>query len=377
MPPRIPFNRPAIEGRELAYVEEAVRSGHTASSGPFSKRVAALLREAHGAAEVLPTTSCTDALEMSAMLLDRRPGDTVIVPSFTFVSSALAFAREGFGIVFADIEEETLGIDPEHVASLADEHTRAVVAVHYGGIACDLDGLGRVMPEGADLIEDNAHGLFATRAGRPLGTFGRFSTLSFHETKNLVCGEGGALVVNREQDVARSRILLDKGTDRQAFLLGQVDKYSWRDTGSSFGLADLNAAYLWGQMEQREAIIAKRRRVFERYREALEPGAAEFGYTIPRVPDGDVPGYHLFFVLLPDRPTRDRVLAGMRQSGVQATFHYVPLDSSEGGRRVAAVPTECPRTHSVAGRLLRLPFFNGLGDDEIDRVIESFFAALS
>jgi dTDP-4-amino-4,6-dideoxygalactose transaminase len=377
MPPRIPFNRPTLEGRELAYVEEAVRSGHTASSGPFSKRVSALLRDAHGAAEVLLTTSCTDALEMSAMLLDRRPGDTVIVPSFTFVSSALAFAREGFGIVFADIEEETLGIDPEHVASLVDERTRAVVAVHYGGIACDLDGLGSALPEGVDLIEDNAHGLFATRAGRPLGTFGRFSTLSFHETKNIVCGEGGALVVNREDDVARARILLDKGTDRQAFLLGEVDKYSWRDTGSSFGLSDINAAYLWGQMEQREAIIAKRRKVFERYREELAPRAAEFGYSIPRVPEGDVPGYHLFFVLLPDRPTRDRVLAGMARSGVQATFHYVPLDSSEGGRRVAAVQSDCPRTHSVAGRLLRLPYFNGLGDGEIDRVVEAFFGALS
>ncbi len=378
MPESIPFNQPSLEGRELAYLEEAVRGGHTSASGPFSKRCAAVLRDAHPGAEVLLTTSCTDALEMTAMMLERRPGDTVIVPSFTFVSTALAFAREGFGIVFADIEEETLGVDPAHVADLIDETTRAVVAVHYGGIACDLAGLADAMQQypRADLVEDNAHGLFATHQGRALGTFGRFGTLSFHETKNVVCGEGGALIVGREEDAARARILLDKGTDRQAFLLGQVDKYSWKDTGSSFGLSDLNAAFLWGQLEQRAAIIEKRRRVFEAYSAQLAPDAEEFGLQIPVVPDGDVPGYHLFYVLLPDAATRDRVLKDMRGDGIQTTFHYVPLHSAEGGRAVAALETDCPRTESVSARLLRLPFYNSLTDGDVERVVASFLSAI-
>ncbi|MBP1633227.1 MAG: rffA, partial [Acidobacteria bacterium] len=271
-PSPIVFNRPTLVGNELDYVRRAVEGGHTSAAGPFSRRVADLLREAHGAADVLLTTSCTDALEMAAMLLGHRPGDTVIVPSFTFVSSALAFAREGFRIVFADIEPATLGIDPEHVAELVDDSTRAVVAVHYGGIAADLPGLDRALRgRPVDLLEDNAHGLFATFGGRMLGTFGRLATLSFHETKNFTCGEGGALVLNHPRDVGRAHVLLHKGTNRRAFLLGQVDKYSWQDLGSSFGLCELNAAYLLAQLEARREILARRREVFDHYARLLEP----------------------------------------------------------------------------------------------------------
>jgi dTDP-4-amino-4,6-dideoxygalactose transaminase len=375
--PPILFNVPTLVGNELEYVRRAVDGGHTSAAGPFSRRVADLLREAHGAADVLLTTSCTDALEMAAMLVDSQPGDTVIVPSFTFVSTALAFAREGFRIVFADIEPSTLGVDPQHVAELVDHTTRAVVAVHYGGIAADLPGLNRVVDgRPIDLLEDNAHGLFATFDGRTLGTFGRLATLSFHETKNFTCGEGGALVLNREEDIARAHVLLHKGTNRRAFLLGQVDKYSWQDLGSSFGLCDLNAAYLLAQLEARREILARRRSVFDGYAQRLEPHAAEFGLGLPRVPSGDVPGYHLYYVLLPDRPTRDRVMTAMRAAGVMVTFHYVPLHSSPGGRRFAARPTECPVTDDVSGRLVRLPFHNALTPQDLERVVAALLKAL-
>lgn len=374
--PPIPFNRPALMGKELDYVRRAAEGGHTSAAGPFSAQAAALLREAHGAADVILTTSCTDALEMAALLLDRRPGDTVIVPSFTFVSTALAFAREGFGLVFADVEPEHLGLDASHVASLLDEHTRAVVAVHYGGIAADLPGLARAIGDRpVDLLEDNAHGLFATFRGRPLGTFGRLATLSFHETKNFTCGEGGALVLNEERDLDRAHLLLHKGTNRRAFMLGEVDKYSWHDLGSSFGLSEINAAYLLAQLEMKQAILTRRRGVFDGYERRLRPHAAALGLTLPEVPPGDVPGYHLYYVLLPDRPTRDRVLAALRSSGVMATFHYVPLHSAPGGRRFAARPTDCPVTDDVSGRLIRLPFYNTLTPAEMDRVVEALVAA--
>lgn len=374
--PPIPFNRPTLVGSELDYVRRAVEGGHTSAAGPFSKQVATLLCEAHGAADVIPTTSCTDALEMAAMLLDRRPGDTVIVPSFTFVSTALAFAREGFGLVFADIEPLHLGLDAAHVASLVDEHTRAVVAVHYGGIGADLPGLARAIGDRPiDLLEDNAHGLFATFGGRTLGTFGRLATLSFHETKNFTCGEGGALILNEGRDVDRAHVLLHKGTNRRAFMLGEVDKYSWHDLGSSFGLCEINAAFLLAQLEARETILSRRRAVFDGYDRLLRPRAPALGLVLPDVPDGDVPGYHLYYVLLPDRPTRDRVLAAMRAAGVMATFHYVPLHSAPGGRRFTARATDCPVTDDVAGRLLRLPFHNALRPAEIERTVETLEAA--
>jgi len=375
---RIPFNKPALEGRELDYLRAAIDGGHTASGGGFTAKVTDLLRTAHGSADVLLTTSCTAALEMSAVLLDLQPGDTVIVPSFTFVSTALAYVREGARIVFADIEPVTFGIDPASVAELLDDSVRAVVAVHYAGVASDVGGLRRLLADRSriDLIEDNAHGLFGTYDGRPLGSFGRFSTLSFHETKNFVCGEGGALVLNDARDEARARIVLDKGTNRREFMLGQVDKYSWVDVGSSYGLSDLLAAYLLGQLEMRDTILGKRRHVFDTYHRLLAPQAAALGLTLPVVPDGRTSAYHMFHVLLPDEATRNRALGTLGAHGVHATFHYVPLHSSPAGRRYAARPTACPVTDDVSARLLRLPFHNGLTDEQLERVAGTLVAAL-
>lgn len=375
----IPFNRPTLAGAELDHVAQAVDNGHSSSGGPYADRVARLLEDELGAARALLTTSCTTALEMSAMLLDLQPGDRVIVPSFTFVSTALAFAREGAELVFADIEDQTLGLDPEHVAELLDEKTRAVVPVHYAGVPCDLDGLGEALADHPDVavVEDNAHGLFATHRGRPLGSFGRFSTLSFHETKNFTSGEGGALVLNDERDIARAHVLYDKGTNRQAFMQGQVDKYSWVDTGSSFGMADLLAAFLCAQLEARESILGRRRAVFERYDALLRPEAPRLGFRTPTLPPTATCAYHMYYVLLADRAQRDHVLAALREAGVHATFHYVPLHDSAGAKDHRAFDTACPTTDDVSGRLLRLPFFTELPLEDVDRVAEAFLEAVA
>lgn len=374
----IVFNLARTEGKEVEYIAQSLGGGHTSSGGPFSKRAREVLKAETGAREVLLTTSCTAALEMSALLLDLRPGDTVIVPSFTFTSSALAFAREGARILFCDIEPETLGPDPASVAELLDETVRAIVVVHYAGIAGDIDGLREVLADRPDvaIIEDNAHGLFGRWRGRALGSIGRFATLSFHETKNFVCGEGGALVVNDEADVARSWVLYDKGTDRQAFFAGMVDKYSWRDTGSSFGLSDALAAYLYAQLERREQIQAIRRHIFDFYAAALAPHAASLGLRLPVVPTYCVPAYHLFYLLAPDNETRTRAMASMKSEGIQTTFHYVPLHSSDAGRQFRARDTECPVSVDISHRLLRLPFHSSLTDADLDRVVTSLVAAL-
>ncbi|MBX3314986.1 MAG: dTDP-4-amino-4,6-dideoxygalactose transaminase [Actinobacteria bacterium] len=376
-PEPIPFNRPSIVGREVELMHQAITQGHTSAEGPFSARASEILRAATGAQEVLLTTSCTAALEMSALLLDIEPGDTVVVPSFGFVTTALAFVRQGARILFCDIEADTLGLDPRHLAELMDDTVRAVVPIHYSGVGCDLDGISEVLrawPR-AELVEDNAHGLYGSYRGTPLGSRGRFSTLSFHETKNFICGEGGALLVNDPADVDRAHVVYQKGTDRTAFLLGQVDKYSWQDTGSSFGLSDVLAAYLTAQLERRDWILDRRRHVFDRYLERLGDRAEELGYQLPVVPDDRGPAYHMFHVLLPDRARRDHVLEQMHVQGVNSTFHYVPLHSSPHGRRVAARSVECPVTDDVSGRLLRLPFFNDLTDDDLDRAVDAFLRA--
>jgi dTDP-4-amino-4,6-dideoxygalactose transaminase len=374
----IPFNRPSIEGNEIELIRSAVELGHTACSGPLSAASSELLRGEIGAEDVLLTTSCTAALEMSALLLDFQPGDTVVVPSFGFVTTALAYARQGAEILFCDIEETTLGLDPAHLAELMDDSVRAVVPIHYSGIACDVDGIIDVLDQWprAELIEDNAHGLFGSYRGRPLGSFGRFATLSFHETKNFICGEGGALVVNDAADIDRAHILFDKGTNRRQFLHGLVDKYSWVDVGSSFGLGEVLAAFLFGQLERRDDILGKRKAAFDRYQEMLAPAADRYGYQLPIVPPECVQAYHMFYVLLPDEATRNHVLTTMHDEGVHATFHYVPLDTSVGGRRFAARETSCPVTAAISGRLLRLPFYTNLEERDAERVVETFFAAL-
>ncbi len=375
----INFNRPTLEGSELEYMRRAVDQGHTSSAGPFSTEASALLSSELEAADVLLTTSCTAALEMSGLLLDIQPGDVVIVPSFTFVTTALAFARAGARLRFADIERQTLGIDPRSVADLMNERVRAVVAVHYAGVGCDIRGLEEVLAghPSASLIEDNAHGLFGRYDGQPLGTFGRFSTLSFHETKNFVCGEGGALIVNRPEDVERAYILYEKGTNRKAFFKGQVDKYTWKDTGSSFGLSDILAAYLLAQLEQRERILAKRRAVFERYDALLAPLANDLGIVTPHIPPDRECAWHMYYILLQDMAIRDLVLKRMKAQDIHPTFHYVPLHSSDGGRRFATDSTDCPVTDEISGRLLRLPFHNALLPEDQERVVSAVVDVLS
>ncbi len=260
-----------------------------------------------------------------------------------------------------------------------DDSVRAVVAVHYAGVGCDLEGLQDVLADWSKvaLIEDNAHGLFGTYRGSPLGSFGRFATLSFHETKNVICGEGGALVLNEPEDIERAHVILDKGTNRRSFMMGEVDKYSWIDTGSSFGLSDALAAYLVGQLEEREKILRARRAVFDRYQTRLAPLADEFGLRLPNIPSDRGQAYHMFYVLLPGRAARDRALSQMRAGYVQSTFHYVPLDTSPGGSRFKASPTDCPITEDISGRLLRLPFYNELTPHDIDRVVDVFIGALT
>ncbi len=313
------------------------------------------------------------------MLLDLKPGDTVIVPSFTFTTTALAFARSGARLLFCDIEPRTLGPDPRHLASLLDDTVRAVVVVHYAGVACDMAGIRQALGDWPDVtvIEDNAHGLFGTWQGAPLGSLGRFATQSFHETKNFVCGEGGALLLNEARDVDRARVLYEKGTNRRAFMLGQVDKYSWMDMGSSFGLSDTLAAHLLAQLEQRDVIQNKRREIHEHYGRMLTPRAADLGFEVAHPPAGHGSAYHMFYVLLPDRASRNAVLGSMRRAGVEPTFHYVPLHSSQAGMSFAARPTECPVSEEISGRLLRLPFYNDLTSQDIDRVAVTFLDAVS
>lgn len=375
----IAFNEAAPVGRELEYLAEALTNGQTASAGPFSRRAEQVLEELLGAEDVLLTTSCTSALEMSALLLDLQPGDTVVVPSFTFTSSALAFAREGARILFCDIEPATLGLDPRHLAELLDHSVRAVVLVHYGGIACDVDGVRSVLADRPDVVvvEDNAHGLFGRYRGQALGTLGRFATQSFHATKNIVCGEGGALVLNEAEDIDRAWVLHEKGTDRRAFFHGYVDKYSWRDIGGSFGLSDALAAYLLAQLEKREAIQAAREGVWRRYLDGLAPHADGLGVRLPVVPPDCEPAWHLFHLVLPAHADRAWVMRQLAEREIATAFHYVPLHSSDGGRRFAARETACPVTEEVSARLLRLPFHNRLTVDDTDRVVESLVEVLS
>jgi dTDP-4-amino-4,6-dideoxygalactose transaminase len=374
----IPFNKPSLEGAELENTFTAVTQGHTAAGGPFSERVSEVLRAEIGAQDVLMTSSCTDALEAAALLLDLGPDDVVIVPSFTFVSTALAFARTGARIRFADIEPETMGIDPASVAGLLDDRVRAVVPVHYAGIGCDLDGLSAVLANSnAEVIEDNAHGLFGAYRDRPLGSFGRFSTLSFHETKNFICGEGGALVINDERDLERAHVLVDKGTNRRQFLLGQTDKYTWVDTGSSFGMSDLLAAFLLAQLDVRDRILTKRRVVAETYASLLEPYQDELGIECMRVPADRDSAHHMYYVLLPTGSVRDHVLEGLGRAGVRATFHYVPLHSSPAAPAFCDKLTDCPVTDDISARILRLPFYNNLSRPDIERVVEAFVASVA
>jgi dTDP-4-amino-4,6-dideoxygalactose transaminase len=369
--PAIPFNRPALVGNELAYVADSVKRGHISGDGAYTRRCEALLAECLGGSRVLLTTSCTHALEMSALLLEIGPDDEFIVPSFTFVSTANAFALRGARPKFVDIRPDTLNLDETQLLRSITPRTRAIVLVHYGGVACEMDEILRIAAERAiPVIEDNAHGLFATYRGRPLGTFGRMSTLSFHETKNIFCGEGGALILNAPADCPRAEVLREKGTDRSRFFRGEVDRYRWVDVGSSYVLSDMLAAFLLAQLETRDRIQLARRGIWERYREGLGDWAERRGVALPAVPSHCTPAYHLFYVLMQSPFDRQRLIEHLRRRGIQAIHHYLPLHRSPMGERLGGRAGECPIAESVSERILRLPFYASMTESEHMTVIE-------
>jgi len=372
----IAFNKASIEGHELEYVRQSIDNGHISGDGPFTKRASAMLESIFGGdTRVLLTTSCTHALEMSAILLDLKEGDEVIVPSFTFVSGVNAFVLRDAKPVFADIRPDTLNIDEQQIESLITPRTRAIAPVHYAGVGCEMDAIMDIATRhGIDVVEDNAHGLFGTYRGRLLGTFGRMATQSFHETKNVNCGEGGALVINDPALMERAEIIREKGTNRSRFFRGQVDKYTWVDIGSSYLPSDMLAAYLAGQLEKADVIQSKRRRVWERYAAALPDWAASHGVRMPFVPEHCEQPYHMFYVLFPTLEDRQDAIRWLRSHDIYAVFHYLPLNASSMGARFGAREGDCPVTESVSDRLLRLPFYNTLGDDDQDRVIETLLS---
>lgn len=367
---RIPFNRPAAAGSEIEYLGRALGGSHWSGDGAFTRRCHDLLKAATGAHHVLLTTSCTHALEMAALLLDVGPGDEVILPAFTFVSTANAFVLRGATPRFADIRGDTLNLDPAHAATLLTEKTRAIVAVHYAGIGCDMHALQALTAgAGIPIVEDNAHGLFGSFAGRPLGSFGTLATLSFHETKNVTCGEGGALLVNDPALVQRAEILREKGTNRTAFFRGEAEKYTWVDVGSSYLPSELNAAVLCAQLERAADIQARRRTLWLRYRADLAEWAARRGAVLPSVPEDCDPAWHLFYILMPDRAARDAAIRALGARGILSVFHYLPLHLSPMGRALGGAPGDCPVAEDASARLLRLPLFAALTDDESETVI--------
>lgn len=368
----IPFNAPSFIGNEFDHILQAVRNGHLSGNGPFTKSSERLLAEIHGGSSALLTTSCTHALELAARLIDLEPGDEVIVPSYTFVSTASAFMWNGAKPVFADIRLDTLNIDPLHVQELISERTKAICIVHYAGIGADPSRFREISNSSSiPLIEDNAHGLGASFAGQTLGTFGAISTLSFHETKNISCGEGGAIVLNDASLVERAEILREKGTDRSRFLRGQVDKYTWVDNGSSWVMSDLLAAMLLGQLERLQEVQRVRLEIWERYFDALRGWASENGVHLPHVPKDATHSGHMFYLRLPSLSDRDRFIEHMKTSGVMAVFHYQALSASPQGVRVGGDPMGCPNSKIASDTVVRLPLFNVLAPEDQDRVIQS------
>ena len=368
----VPFNRPCLAGNEYQYIAEAIANGHASGDGPFTRKCHELLEQELRVPKALLTTSCTHALEMAALLLDCRPGDEVILPSFTFVSTANAFALRGARIVFADIRPETMNLDESRLERLITSRTKAIVVVHYAGVACDMDTICSIAERhGIAVVEDNAHGLFARYKGRYLGTFGCLATQSFHETKNITCGEGGALIVNAPELVERAQIIREKGTNRSQFFRGQVDKYTWVDLGSSYLPSDLLAAFLFAQLEARSKIQAKRQRVWNYYWHHLQQWALASEARLPLVPPECEQAYHMFYVILPSLEHRQALISHLKGQGILSVFHYVPLHLSDMGQKVAARKADCPITEDLSARLLRLPFYNDLTEAELARVVNA------
>lgn len=369
---RIPFNRATLLGNELPYIAEAVENGHLAGDGDFTRRSSKILEEEVGAAKAFLTTSCTHALEMSGLLLGLEPGDEFIVPSFAFVTTANAFVLRGAKPVFIDVRPDTLNMDETLLEGLISERTKAIVPLHYAGVACEMDPILEVAGRhGIGVIEDNAHGLFGSYRGRKLGSLGALATQSFHETKNLTCGEGGALLINDTALIDRAEILREKGTDRSRFFRGQVDKYSWVDVGSSYLPSEVLAAFLTAQLEGRVQIQAKRAQIWNRYQEELGEWAESRGVGLPVVPEHCEQPYHMFYLMLPSLEVRGRMIQFLRERGILAVFHYLPLHISDMGRSFGGRAGDCPVTEDISDRLLRLPLFYALSDSEQQEVIDA------
>lgn len=375
----LPFNRSSFAGHEMDYISQTLSCGQIAGDQTFSRKCQRLLEQDLGVARAFVTTSCTHALEMAALLLDLQPGDEVILPSFTFVSTANAFVLRGAKPVFCDIRPDTLNLDEAKLPALITPRTRAIVPVHYAGVGCEMDAINALAARhGIAVVEDNAHGLFGKYRGRWLGTFGTFATQSFHETKNITCGEGGALLVNDPRFAERAEIIREKGTNRARFFRGQVDKYSWVDVGSSYVMSDVLAAFLFGQLEQWRAIQSRRAALWQRYHAGLADWAARVGAARPSYPAHCEPAWHMYQLLLPSLAVRTALIAHLKTRGIHAVFHYLPLHLSEFAARYGGRAGDCPVTEDVSDRLLRLPFFNSMTDAQQASVIaalESFTAA--
>jgi len=367
---RIPFNKPTVVGSELEYVSRAASTAHISGDGAFTRSCHALLEQVLGASKVLLTTSCTHALEMAAILLDVGPGDEVIVPSFTFVSTVNAFVLRGAKPVFVDIRHDTLNMDERQLERLITSRTKAIVPVHYAGVGCEMNVILDVAARyRLPVVEDNAHGLFGKYAGKYLGTFGCLATQSFHETKNFTCGEGGALVINDERLVERAEIIREKGTDRSRFYRGQVDKYTWVDVGSSYLPSEILAAWLAAQLEQRVTVQSQRRKLWHTYIEHLTDWAAANRVELPHVPSHCEQTYHMFYMVMPSLEARQRLIAHLGSHGIQSVFHYLPLHRSAMGARFGGPVNGCPVTDTISDRLIRLPFYTDLSSDDQERVV--------
>lgn len=371
----IPFNRSSLQGRELEYIFQAISSGQVAGDQTFSKKCHRLLEQELGVTKALVTPSCTHALELAAILLNIQPGDDVIVPAFTFVSTANAFVLRGARPVFCDIRSDTLNLDEARLEALITPRTKAIVPVHYAGVACEMDAITAIAARhNVTVVEDNAHGLFGKYRGRWLGTFGSFATQSFHETKNITCGEGGALLINDPHYIERAEIIREKGTNRSRFFRGEIDKYSWVDVGSSYVMSDVLAAFLFAQLEVWRLIQAKRRSLWERYDAALKEWCSAHGIRQPVVPSHCESSFHMYHLLLPSLDSRSRLIAHLKSHSISAVFHYLPLNRSQFIQSLGREIADCPVTEAVSDRLLRLPFFNDMTEDQQARVIETLLS---
>lgn len=373
---KIPFNKPYMTGQELTYIAQAHANHHLSGDGPFTKRCHDWLETATGAHKALLTHSCTAALEMSALLLDLQPGDEIIMPSFTFVSSANAFVLRGAVPVFVDIRKDTLNIDELLIEAAITPRTKAICVVHYAGVACEMDAILEIARKhDLHIVEDAAQGIYSTYKGRPLGAIGDLGCLSFHETKNIISGEGGALLVRDPSVAERAEIIREKGTNRSKFFRGQVDKYTWVDIGSSYLPSELIAAFLAAQIEHGDEITARRLAIWDRYHAWAEPHEAAGRFRRPHVPDHCGHNAHMYYLLFPNLGARTRFIDAMRQAGVAVVFHYIPLHSAPAGLRVGRTSGGMPVTDAVSECLVRMPLWVGL-EDHLDEIFSAADNAL-